>query len=152
MLTSTPKKGLLALASAALLFSAATAQSGGGNPEVKRDPFINNQAAPPAIRQTTRPSDRGPQPFTNPKQQTIPAVKPADQPKIVLVVPAPDVTVSGIVASSGQRQAIINTSNGSRIVTVGQRLADYRVKAIGSDSVTFEAQGKSFKIPLGQES
>lgn len=153
MLTSPTKKGLLALTAAALLSLAATAQSGGGNPEVKRDPFLNNQDSVPVVKTVpARQGREGLQPFTSPTRKPTPGVAPSNQPEIVVVVPAPQVTVDGIVASSGQRQAIITTSKGSRIVTVGQRLADYRVKAIDSKSVTFEAQGKSFKIPLGQQS
>lgn len=152
MLTSTTQKSLLALTVAGLLFSAATAQ-GGGSPEVKRDPFINNQSAP-AINHTIRqPKQTGNQPVLDRRQNQAPSVTPAaTQPQPVIVVAAPEVTVNGIVASAGQRQAIITTSQGSRIVTVGQKLADYRVKAIDNKSVTFEAQGKSFKINLGQES
>ena len=150
MLTSTTQKGLLALTVAGLLFSAATAQ-GGGNPEVKRDPFINNQSAPAVNHKIRQPRQTDNQRFQD--QRQTPSVTPATTlPQPVIVVAAPEVTVNGIVASAGQRQAIISTSQGSRIVTVGQKLADYRVKAIDNKSVTFEAQGQSFKINLGQES
>jgi type II secretory pathway component PulC len=148
----TQRKGLLALTTAALLITAATAQNGSRS-EV-RDPFVNNDSQPiPIQRHTPSQRDSG-DPFQG-KSTVTTATKKVDKPTVAPVVyevPAPDVTVSGIVASSAGRQAILWTGSRSLIVSVGQQVADYRVKAIDANSVTFGAQGKSFKIPLGQES
>jgi type II secretory pathway component PulC len=152
MAISTLRQGLLASALATgLLLSVASAQSG-PFPEVKRDPFINNQTQPQS--QPTRAVETR----VDPGQRSSPTVKavapnktPIAEP-VVLVVPAPDVVVSGIVASAGKRQAILWTGSRSLIVSVGQQVADYRVKAIDAKSVTFDSHGKSFRVALGQES
>jgi Tfp pilus assembly protein PilP len=52
-------------------------------------------------------------------------------------VPAPSVSISGIVSSGSGRQAIISTSNGTRMISPGMKLGDYYVANIGSDYVTF---------------
>ena len=146
------KRGLFTLTAAGLLAAVATAQP---YPEVKRDPFVSHDN--PAVQQ---PINR-PKPLHDTRVVSTPVTPSQNMdkpdapvpvtPPVAIVVPAPDVTVSGIVASAGQRQAIINTGSRSVIVTAGQQVADYRVKAIDAQSVTFEPHGKSFKIPLGQK-
>lgn len=143
------RRTLLSLATAAILVSAASAET---PKAVDRDPFVNGPSAQPTrnvstIRKYTAPTVT---PATN---RTVKPnkVTTSDKPvKPLVVVDAPDVSVSGIVASGGQRQAILATNKGSVIAKVGQQLGDYKVKAIDATSVTFEAQGHSFKIPLQQ--
>ena len=67
-------------------------------------------------------------------------------------IPAPEVTISGIVRSGSGNQAIISTANGTRVITTGQKLGDYRVAAIGDKSVSFSyGGGKIFKVPMDSE-
>ena len=71
---------------------------------------------------------------------------------VAAVVPAPDVKVNGIVSSGKERQAIISTSAGTRLITTGQKLGDYRVAAIGTNYVSFSYGGKKiFKVPMENE-
>lgn len=65
-----------------------------------------------------------------------------------VVVPAPEVTITGIVKSRGAHQAIINSGSNSHIVSAGQKIGDYRVASITDTAVTFTNSGKSFKIPI----
>ncbi|MFA5508944.1 MAG: hypothetical protein WC314_28065 [Vulcanimicrobiota bacterium] len=67
-------------------------------------------------------------------------------------IPAPEVSVTGIVSSGTGKQAIIKTNVGMRVINVGQKLGDYRVAAIGTDHVVFNYGGeKNFKVPLDSE-
>lgn len=67
-------------------------------------------------------------------------------------IPAPEVTVNGIVSSGSGRQAIISTGVGTRMISTGQKLGDYRVATIGPDYVTFSYGGtKNFKVPIENE-
>ncbi len=138
----THHKGLLALTTAGLLLTAATAQT--PSKSVERDPFINGRTSPafsaPAVvkPRTVQPGGTSVVPKSTPPHDASPAT----------MVPAPDVQVSGIVNSGGQRQAILWTGSRSLIVKVGQQVADYQVKAIDANSVTFGAGGKSFRVPL----
>lgn len=66
-------------------------------------------------------------------------------------VPAPEVTITGIVGSSGGRMAIVSAGPSSHIVRVGQKMADYSVTSITDRSVTFTYMSKSFEIPLIDE-
>lgn len=66
-------------------------------------------------------------------------------------VPAPEVTITGIVGSSGGRMAIVSAGPSSHIVRVGQKMADYSVTSITDTSVTFTYMSKSFEIPLIDE-
>lgn len=68
-----------------------------------------------------------------------------------VIVPAPEVTITGIVKSRGGNQAIVSTGSSSYIVATGQKLGDYRVAAITDTAVTFTHTGKSFKIPIESE-
>lgn len=139
----THHKGLLALTTAGLLLTAATAQT--PSKAVERDPFINGRAAPAS----GAPAVVRPRPVQAGGAVVAPKLTPAPmQVAPVAAVPAPEVQVSGIVNSGGQRQAILWTGSRSLIVKVGQQVADYRVKAIDASSVTFGAGGKSFRVPL----
>lgn len=67
-------------------------------------------------------------------------------------IPAPEVTVNGIVSSGSGRQAIISTNAGTRMITTGMKLGDYRVASIGNNYVTFSYNGeKDFKVQLENE-
>ena len=70
---------------------------------------------------------------------------------IEVIVPAPEVTVTGIVKSRGSHQAIINYGDSSRIISTGQKMGDYRVAGITDTAVTFTHSGKSFKIPIDSD-
>jgi hypothetical protein len=154
MLTPNLRRSLIAVAISGLLLSAASAQNGSSRPEVTRDPFLNNQTVPGAAIQHHNTLKPGPgNGLAAPVQPTARKVPKVVAPAVdaIAAVPAPEVTVNGIVASSGQRQAILSNGSGSFIVQVGQKLSDYRVKAIDASSVTFEAQGHSFRIPLSKD-
>lgn len=68
-----------------------------------------------------------------------------------VIVPAPEVTITGIVKSRHGNQAIISAGANSHIVEPGQKIGDYRVSAITDTAVTFTNSGKSFKIPMENE-
>ncbi len=74
------------------------------------------------------------------------AAAAAAEPEVI--VPAPEVTITGIVKSRGGHQAIINSGSNSHIVSAGQKIGDYRVAAITDTAVTFTNSGKSFKVPI----
>jgi hypothetical protein len=67
---------------------------------------------------------------------------------IEVIVPAPEVTITGIVKSRGGHQAIVNSGSSSYIVSAGQKLGDYRVSSITDTAVTFTHTGKNFKVPI----
>lgn len=73
----------------------------------------------------------------------------AEEPKVEeVVVPAPEVTVTGIVKSGGGHIAIVNSGTMSYMVSPGQKLGDYRVSSITDTAVTFTHTGKNFKVPI----
>ena len=65
-----------------------------------------------------------------------------------VIVPAPEVTITGIVRSGSGRVAIVNSGSSSYMVVPGQKLGDYRVSAITDTAVTFTHTGKAFKVPI----
>ncbi len=139
----TLNKGLYLLTATALLATSAMAR-----PEV-RDPFVNQNTS--HIQATkVRPA-----PVVRPVQGN-PANAPSQdravisQSQVTKVVVAPDVVVSGIVSSQGSRQAILSTGQRSFLVREGQKLADFKVKAISAGSVTLDYEGQSFKIPMAK--
>ena len=121
---------------------------------VDRDPFINQLQSNHFTGKTSPPKpdrygdkDRGQQPtqITRSSQST-------ESEAVAAVVPAPDVKVNGIVTSGKERQAIISTNVGTRLITTGQKLGDYRVAAIGTNYVSFSYGGeKIFKVPMETE-
>lgn len=152
------RRGLAALVTAGLLFSAATAQdeplkerpikTDAQYPVVERDPFVNQMDKTHVF--TWKDGHRIDQPLSQ-RPDTDPIEEPTVEPLEPVAVDAPSVTVTGIVSVNGQRQAIINSSHGSRIIHVGQQLADYRVSEISSQAVTFTYSGQDFEIPLESE-
>ena len=73
----------------------------------------------------------------------------AEEPKVEeVIVPAPEVTVTGIVKSGGGHIAIVNSGTMSYMVSPGQKLGDYRVSSITDTAVTFTHTGKNFKVPI----
>ena len=126
---------------------------------VDRDPFINQMTSnriltPDRPNSLVRPikkispgnNDTEPKarPGADPIDDTVAVVEPE--------IPAPDVTVTGIVSSGSGSQAIISTSAGTRMVSSGQKLGDYRVSSIGPNYVSFSyGQTKVFKVPLASE-
>ncbi len=119
-----------------------------------RDPFVNqvsggvvNSSA--VVRRRSSSTGASVRPAT-PASRTAraKAVGPEASPTPEVVVPAPEVTITGIVKSRGAHQAIVNSGTSSYIVVPGQKLGDYRVAAITDTAVTFTHSGKSFKIPI----
>lgn len=118
---------------------------------VDRDPFINQLQSNQLIR---KPSPDRPNPKVDrlPGLQTSQGSQTAESEAVAAVVPAPDVKVNGIVTSGQERQAIISTSMGTRLISKGQKLGDYRVAAIGTNYVSFSYGGeKIFKVPMETE-
>lgn len=176
MLTRTWHRKVATLLTAGVLMAAASAQNGSGaredvtvrpkNPSittvnlgvdpmvkpkiVERDPFINklhNDNGRTRVEPKTRVL---PTPTATNKENTPTPVRSVETkaPEIV----APQVTVNGIITSGAGRQAIISTGVGTRTVTKGQKLGDYRVAAIGPDYVTFGyGESKLFKVSLDSE-
>ena len=141
MLTPSFKKGLTVLTATALLATAAVAR-----PEV-RDPFVNQKGPAPQGRTAPVVRPGGDRQVVKPtERQAISQTAPA----VTKIINAPDVTVSGIVTSRGVRQAILSDGQRSYMVREGQQLADFKVKAISSASVTLDCEGQSFKIPMSK--
>jgi hypothetical protein len=85
-----------------------------------------------------------------------PASKPGAKPGDTAVeeeepVDPPDVSVNGIVVGGGTSRAIIKGPEQSYIVSVGDKLAEYRILAISSGAVTFGYKGHKFKVKLDDE-
>jgi len=121
---------------------------------VERDPFVNQLLTGNVIGSST--GTRGPRVKAS-KAGTAAvasaqgAVAAAEQVEDI-EVPAPEVTVNGIVGSNSGRQAIISTGVGTRMISPGQKLGDYRVSKIGPNFVTFTYGGtKDFKVEIDSE-
>lgn len=124
---------------------------------VDRDPFVNQLMTGNVI--STVASSRGPR--IRPSSAGTSAVAAASDDlmddelldeEVEEEIPAPDVSVNGIAYSASGSSAIISTGAGTRMITQGQKLGDYRVSAIGPKSVTFTYGGtKSFKVELDSE-
>ncbi|MCA9780912.1 MAG: hypothetical protein KC800_29535 [Candidatus Eremiobacteraeota bacterium] len=126
---------------------------------VDRDPFVNQitvsrivspdrPSAPVRPIQKISPGNNDKEPLGRPGADPIDDTVAVDVPEI----PAPEVKVTGIVSSGSGSQAIISTSNGTRMVTSGQKLGDYRVSSIGPNYVSFSyGEAKVFKVPLASE-
>lgn len=128
----------------------------------ERDPFVNQVSAgvvtPGAVtsRRTVASSSgatvkpaaaAASRSATGATKGTKGAAAPAEEP-VEVVVPAPEVTITGIVKSGGGHIAIVNSGNTSYMVVPGQKLGDYRVSAITDTAVTFTHTGKNFKVPI----
>jgi hypothetical protein len=125
-----------------------------------RDPFVNQVesgvvvggAVPSGVVRSARATGASTvRPAAAPVGKPMGAGKKAAaeaEPEPEVIIPAPEVTVTGIIKSSGSHQAIVSSSTGSYIVSPGQKLGDYRVSAITDTAVTFTHTGKSFKIPI----
>ena len=124
-----------------------------------RDPFVNQVNAgvvnPGAITRvrsvttgaTVRPPAGGAAARGNAAKG---AAKNAPAEEVVeeVIVPAPEVTITGIVKSGGGHIAIVNSGTQSYMVSAGQKLGDYRVASITDTAVTFTHTGKAFKVPI----
>lgn len=126
---------------------------------VDRDPFVN-QLLTGNVTSTstgTRSVTRNIKPVVKNAQSgsTVASAAGAaagDEAAEEVEIPAPEVSVTGIVSSGSGKQAIIKTNVGMRVINVGQKLGDYRVAAIGTDHVVFNYGGeKNFKVPLDSE-
>lgn len=148
----------------------AAASSAEARPTVKpakpvitdRDPFVNQVDAGvvtggSAPRRTVRSS--GSAPSVRPAasggvsaaKASAKGMPAAEEVEPEVIVPAPEVTITGIVKSGSGNQAIVTSNSGSYIVRAGQKLGDYRVSAITDTAVTFTHTGKSFKIPIDSQ-
>ena len=165
MLTRNQQQGIIIALTAGFLSVGAQAQT--GNPStistltkakpilVERDPFVNQirstkldssfsvtKLHPQLINSPVVKTDSNETPTTS--ESRVVAATPE-----VLVIPAPDVTISGIVSSGKGRQAIINSTGATRVITTGQKLGDYRVASIGKESVTFSyGDSDTFEISM----
>lgn len=146
---------LIATAATGILFGAAVAQDQPSQqtipskPQiVERDPFVNQMSneivVPPSIvRPVVLP--------TAASLSENPVIENDVEPIEPVAVSAPDVSVTGIVAVNGERQAILKAGSESRIVRVGQKLADYRVSRIDSHGVILSMGSHNFEVPLDSE-
>ena len=182
MQTSPWKLGLAAILTTGIMVAGATAQEGASSdvtikdkapavtatdkapPDdarpvkptiVERDPFVNQIFASKVTpRNIVRPN---PKPLNPGNSSVEPQGRPdadpiATQTEVPEEVPAPEVTVSGIVTSPSGSLAIILTSVGTRMISAGEKLGDYRVSSIGTDHVAFRyGDYKVFKVPMASE-
>lgn len=117
-----------------------------------RDPFVNMTNSG-SVRSSSSPSRRigssakaaGKSASVKPAKGQA-ANKADDKTEVEVIVPAPEVTITGIVKTGKGHQAIVQSSSGSYIVSPGQKLGDYRVASITDTAVTFTNTGKKFKI------
>jgi hypothetical protein len=121
---------------------------------VERDPFVNQLLTGNVGTSTS--GTRGPRVRAssagNASDGAAVASNAPEEEVEEVEIPAPEVTVNGIVQSSTGPQAIISTSVGTRMISPGQKLGDYRVSAIGAKSVTFTYGGeKHFKVEMDSE-
>ena len=126
---------------------------------VDRDPFVN-QILTGTVRSTTavrrNPGQKSGTQVIGTAANTVKNAQAnggkGDEAAEVVEIPAPEVTVNGIVSSGSGRQAIISTNAGTRMITTGMKLGDYRVASIGNNYVTFSYNGeKDFKVQLENE-
>jgi hypothetical protein len=126
-----------------------------------RDPFVNQVNAgtvsPDAVGRVRRTTSEGPavRPPANRAASNGPSKGPggkgtaaAEEEVPEVIVPAPEVTITGIVRSGSGRVAIVNSGTSSYMVVPGQKLGDYRVSTITDTAVTFTHTGKAFKVPI----
>lgn len=127
---------------------------------VERDPFVNQLLTGNVIPTSTgsRPQTRNIKPVTKSADRgaTVAAAAPpaaaGEEVAEEVEIPAPEVTVTGIVSSGSGNQAIIKTNVGMKVINVGQKLGDYKVSSIGDTYVVFSYGGeKTFKVPLDSE-
>ena len=139
------RRGIVAMVAAGLLFSIAGAQDQPQKPQlVERDPFVNtNYQLTPSPQRPTSMKQQS-QDSTSPVVQEQ---KPAEPTELA----APDVKVTGIVASQGQRQAILQSGTVTRVVTVGEQLSDFRVHQISEKGIVLRHSGHDFEISLESE-
>lgn len=123
---------------------------------VDRDPFVNQLLTGNVVAGSAPSRARNIKPAPKPATSgsTVAAAKPDEtvltEPEVE--VPAPDVSVTGVVTSGSGNQAIIKTNVGMKVISVGQKLGDYRVASIGSNYVVFAyGTGKTFKVPINSE-
>ena len=125
-----------------------------------RDPFVNlvrsgvvvgGSAPRSRAPQATRGATVRPAATVAAGPSRAGAANPAAPQEPEVIVPAPEVTITGIVKSRNGNQAIINSGANSHIVQAGQKIGDYRVAAITDTAVTFTNSGKSFKVPIENE-
>lgn len=126
---------------------------------VDRDPFVNQLLTGNVIPTSTgsRAPTRNIKPVSKVADsgKTVAAAAPpaaGEEAEPEVEIPAPEVTVTGIVSSGSGNQAIIKTNVGMKVINVGQKLGDYKVSSIGSNYVVFSYGGeKTFKVPLDSE-
>lgn len=123
---------------------------------VERDPFVNQLTAGVVISDSA-PS-RGPRVKAGGNVASSGGGDKTDGDGKVLTdegeeeIPAPEVTVTGIVMSYSGNQAIISTDVGTRMISAGQKLGDYKVSSITNKKVVFSYGGeKYFDVPLEAE-
>jgi hypothetical protein len=128
---------------------------------VERDPFVNQLLTGNVIPGDSAPSrapvrtiEKRPTKAAD-SGSTVASAAPVGEEdgEEEVEIPAPEVSVTGIVTSgSGGNQAIIKTNVGMKVINVGQKLGDYKVSTIGEDYVVFSYGGeKTFKVPIDAE-
>lgn len=133
----------------------------------ERDPFRNPIASGEVhgttVRRTPRPASTGRQePTVKPAEGAAastegsaaapagpdaPAYGDEEEPE----VSPPAVTVTGIISSGSGRRAILTSPDQSYIVSVGDKLAEYRVTAISERAVSFSLSDRTFKLEMEDE-
>jgi len=116
-------------------------------PKVNRDPFVHGAAAapPPPPPTPDKPPAAGPGKAEPGKGEAeITNTK-------VVVVPAPEVKVQGILLSGKGNRAIVVGPNTTFIVKQGDKLGDYKVSSITNKQVVFAFKDKKFPIKLESE-
>ena len=123
-----------------------------------RDPFVNQvsggyttSSSVSSRRSSSGSSVRPANAASRTASAKAAANAPSAQATPEVEVPAPEVTITGIVKSRGTHQAIVNSGASSYIVVSGQKLGDYRVASITDTAVTFTLSGKNFKVPMESE-
>ena len=106
-----------------------------------RNPFVSQLPPPPPkpapVPSPTPPVSNNTSPADNHSVQTTPSGPKAQD-------MASGINVSGIVWNTTRPQAIVN----EKIVSVGDKVNDFEIKAIKKSGVVFKILGQSVKVPL----
>lgn len=108
-----------------------------------RDPFVKGYTPPPPQpnyharvpdRQDQKPGPSKPAAFLPP-----------------IEVPAPQVTIHGIISSNSGNRAILASPNKTYLVQRGDKLGDYTVESVNAKTVVFRYKDKTFNLKLESE-
>jgi len=127
---------------------------------VDRDPFVNqlltgtisSATAPTRARSRTLKPKSGTSAVAAAESSVSGGTTELTDEAEAVEIPAPQVSINGIVSSGSGNQAIISTDVGTRMISEGQKLGDYSVSRISDRAVVFTYGGeKEFTVEMADE-